>query len=430
MGRPRHQVGWITEQGPNWRGEFYTYPDGRRTHRSVVLGPRSKISKTEAKRLLAEIIARESPERPDGSVTLRWFIESRWLPMKKNRWKESTTGTNLNLIKNQIVIPLGNVPLEELDKFRLQSHLNTLADQGYSGSIVGHAKSFLGEILGEAHELDYIRKNWAARLSLPQIKRKGKKLGGGIGLATGKPFLSIGQLRTLLGVLEGRNRLLVSLCSVMAMRPGEALALSWSSYNSDGVDIVERIYRGKFDEPKTEASIAGLPVPGLIREMLDKLKTTARGEYVFQSGKRSRQHNRNKPIDKDNWLRRVLEPAGIIAVGTSFTVTFQELRRTFASLAWDYGADLKVVESVMRHAASKNFTVGAYQQVLRQKMLDCFEKFSEAALGGLPETAQLPVDDGQPSRYKLPSGKAHLLLAEGDFNHVLPPSSEHPYVNQ
>jgi integrase len=236
MGRPRFQTAYVKQVGNRkFRCEYNTYPNNKRRDRSKTY---SNVTETEARRRIAEVIAREAPSRPDGRVSLRWFVENRWLTMKESGWKASTDRNNRNQIENQILKPLGNIPLEELDKFTLQSHLNKLADEEYSKSIVGHTKSFLKAILDEAHEQDYIPKNPASRLDLPRIRRV-RSIGGGIGLATGKPFLSMPQLRVLLSVLEGRGRLLAALCSVMALRPGEALALTWEAYNGTTLDIVQ-----------------------------------------------------------------------------------------------------------------------------------------------------------------------------------------------
>lgn len=135
MGRPRLQRGWITEQGPNWRGEYYEtvfLPDGsqKRIHRSVVLGQRSQISKTEAKQKLDRILARYQGVLPDSSVTLAWFVENKFLPIKLGRWKASTKGTSEGILKKQVSEPLGDTPIREFDRPKLQAHLNRLAEQG------------------------------------------------------------------------------------------------------------------------------------------------------------------------------------------------------------------------------------------------------------------------------------------------------------
>ena len=50
------------------------------------------------------------------------------------------------------------------------------------------------------------------------------------------------------------------LASLMAMRPGEIFALTWDAYREDTLFIMQRVYRHKFDIPKTPASMAQLPV--------------------------------------------------------------------------------------------------------------------------------------------------------------------------
>ena len=87
-GRPRHQTGHVTPQGLNWRGEYYqslVQEDGRvkRVHRSIVLGQRSEIRETDARRKLAEVIAKETQVRPDNGAV--HFLLSSEYPTQKLR---------------------------------------------------------------------------------------------------------------------------------------------------------------------------------------------------------------------------------------------------------------------------------------------------------------------------------------------------------
>lgn len=385
MGRPRFQRGHVTDQGANWRGEFYIQEvsatgEKRRVHKSVVLGQRSKMTKTEAKKKLAEIILAQLPLTPDGSVTLRWFVEQKWLPIKQARWKASTHGTNVGIIENQVLGPLGSIPLSEFDKARLQLHLNNLA-KSYSYSVVQHTHSFIRGIFEEALEADLLVKNPARSLDIPRVDRE-RVLGiGEQFFLNGKLHLTLDQLRALLAVLRGRDRCIVMLAGLCAMRPGEIFGLDWSAYTGDNLVILHRVYRGKIDSPKTEASMAVLPVPNVVREALDAWKSTRSPKelqgYVFNS-------RNGTPVHKDNFLRRVLALAGSMA-GIPFIVTFQTLRRTWATHAPSFGAGLKEVETVLRHSASLNFTVGTYQQAIRGKVLEVMNGLADAVASDLPE---------------------------------------------
>jgi integrase len=394
-GRPRFQTGHVTPQGGNWRGEYYQtliQADGssKRVHRSVVLGLRSKMRETEAKKRLAEIIAKETSARPDGRISLEWFVNNRWLPAKKARWKPSTLGTNLGLITNQVLHSLGRLPLEEFDKFKLQSHLNTLADQGLSYSVIQHTLSFLKDIFAEAQDLDFIQKSPAIRLQIPRIVRT-RTLDPSGGIDTGKPFLSLEQLTKLLKCLPniGRpDRLIVMLAGLCALRPGEIFGLTWQCCTPDGLYIMQRVYRGLTDTPKSEASRATVPVPAIVQAELDTWKSVCPNDspngFVFST-------KHHTPMNVYNFLQRVLKP---FSPSTSLPITFQVLRRTWTTHAGTFGADLKIIEAVLRHSASLNFTVGTYQQAIREKVLEVMNKFADSVAGNLPDSEyfEIPVE--------------------------------------
>jgi len=387
-GRPRFQTGRITKQGENWRGDYFCHlaqPDGtvKRAHRSVVLGARSEVRETDARRNLAEIIAKETHTRPDGSISLEWFVTNRWLPMKKTRWKASTLGTNEGIIQHQIIQPLGLTPLEQIDKFKLQMHLASLAER-YSYSVVQHVHSFIRDIFAEAQEQDYIQKSPALRLQIPRVARPATQDPRSVD--TGKPFLSLEQLTTVLQSLPNvkrPDRVIVMLASLCALRPGEVFGLTWQCYTDDGLYIMQRVYRGVIDTPKSEASRATIPVPAIVRASLDKWKTecydSSDEAFVFAT-------KAGAPLNVYNFLQRVLGPAGKV-MAVDAPVNFQMLRRSWATHAGNFGADMKILEAVLRHSASLNFSVGTYQQAIREKVLEVMNKFAGAVAWSLTDVA-------------------------------------------
>lgn len=391
MPGPRYQTGHVTRQNRHWRGEYHTFriqPDGstKRIHKSANLGLRSETTKTQAKKKLADIISREVATRPDSSVRLRWFVENKWLPTKEALWKESTTQTNKGVIEKQILEPLGVRKLGELDRSQLQLHLNRLAEMDYSYSTLQHTASFLRAILDEAMELDYLLKNPARKLKIPRVQRD-KILGWGDQFfAQGRVWLTIEQLRTVLKRLEGRDRLIAMLASLMAMRAGEVFGLMWGDYDGDTIHIMRRVYRGKLDEPKTEASNALLPVPRIVKVALDMWKEKCGKpwdtSFIFES-------KNGTPLHKDNWVRRVLEPA--IAFDALYKVNFQVFRRTWTTHAPNYGAGMKEMQSVMRHARSKNITVEVYQQPILDRMRQVMDAFADDVTADLPEHAETGI---------------------------------------
>ena len=395
--RPRYQSGHLKLVGkrPSWVGFYYETIKGengetRRIHRSVRLGLKSEVSRTQAKLKLQEKLSRFQNILPDASVPLKFFIEQKWLPLRQAKWKKSTALTSMGMIKKQILEPLGAIPLRDFDRPMLQQHLNSLATAEYSQSICGHTLSFLKHIFDTALDLDFIVKDPARRLELPRTfpVRINEPENA---VYSGKPYLSIAQLRKLLAMMEGRNRLITQFASLMAMRPSEIFALQWKAYSDENLTIFSRIYRNKFDVPKTPASTAQLPVPKVIREGLERLRPVDCNPhgFIFQGHNPKYPHS---PMCQYHFSETVLKPTGILAVGTLFPVTFQVLRRTWSTHAVNYGATLKEIEVVLRHSASLNFTTGTYIQGMRERVLTALDGFANAVCEGLPEFAELPIE--------------------------------------
>jgi len=310
------------------------------------------------------------------------------------RQPENLTGKNHQNIGGKDPGAL-QLALNEIDKFVLQNHLNDLA-KSYSYSIVQHVHSFLQDIFAEACDLDFVLKNPTNRLQIPRVVRT-RILDPTNGLDTGKHFLSTEQLTKLLTYLPNihkPDRLVVMLASLCALRPGEIFGLTWQCYTDSGIYVMERVYRGVLDTPKSEASQTTLPVPTIVCAALDKWKgecyDSFPGAFVFATKNRT-------PLNVYNFSQRVLRPAGsVTSMGQS--VTFQMLRRTWATHARYYGADLKTIEVVLRHSACLNFTTETYIQGMQEKVLNVMNSFAEAVASNLPdyEWLTVPVESQAP----------------------------------
>src|SRR6266478_9167561 len=233
MKSKRGQRGSIRLEGDAYVGYWNTYqynPDtdtNVRRQKCKSLGPKS-IGKHAARQILAEHIAQsviEAP-RPDGSVTLEAFTRSRWVPLKEGGWRSFTNakGREVNAAKlnaertmGYIFEKFGSTPLEQLDKVVLQIWLNEFA-KTYSESVVKHCRIYLKSILDEAVEQDYIRKNPARSLSLPNTKE------------VDETTLTQDQINVVKLALNDRDALLIDVCTACGFRPSELLALRWRDF--------------------------------------------------------------------------------------------------------------------------------------------------------------------------------------------------------
>jgi integrase len=366
MPKQRQQHGWVEETGKKlkkWRGHYFVYVqsvDGQeiRKHRIVTLGLKSELRKWEAENKLKKIIERDTGAmfaKPDSEVTLRWFWENRFLPLQVH-WRDSTRVGVVFMMDRYVLPKFGDVPLANLRRFDLQTHLNSLANN-YSQSVVHKARTWIRATLEEAVEQDFLAKNPARKLTMPPTRD------------TCKRFLTKAEYRRLVDELSGRDRLIFRLFVLCAFRPGELFALRWRCFANGCLRVEEAVYQGKIGKPKTKGSAAEVVLPRSLAEELSQWYEESGcpqpDAFIFPSSK-------NKPIDGHNYLRRdILRPAAERA-GIS-GITFQCLRRTFATHFHRIGT-VKDQQAQMRHKTAQ-VTMNVYTQSIADSVRAAMEQF-------------------------------------------------------
>ena len=124
-------------------------------------------------------------------------------------------------IEQDILAAFGDLPLAQVDKVMLQTHLNDLARKLSSGR-VQHARFYMKAIFEQAIDQDFVQRNPARKLILP------KEL-----LPVDKTTLTWNQVRLVLASVTLRDRILVTLDMNETFRPSELFALRWSGFNMD-----------------------------------------------------------------------------------------------------------------------------------------------------------------------------------------------------
>ncbi len=380
MPRTRHQEGWVEEVGKKvrkWKGHYFVYvrqADGaeKRSHRAVVLGLKADLRKWEAEQKLRDVIAKETSgasAQPSPEFTLRWFWEQRFRPMKEPTWKESSRHRTLSFIEHYVMDPLGHTPLGSLNRFALQTHLNDLAGH-YSHSVVSKFRVYISAILDEALEQDFIVKNPARKLEMPQTRRPVKR------------YLSEQEIRAIMGQLSVRDRLIVRMFLVLGLRPGELFALRRDDKMDRQLRIDESVSPDRLIvTPKTDASASYVWLPESLEVELDfwmEGQPDKRPEaFLFPS-------RRGTPLNVSNYLNQVLHPAAErarvelsangaeVPPGFLIGITHQAFRRTCATEMQHFGT-VKDVQAHLRHATPA-MTVGTYMQSIPASVRAAVEK--------------------------------------------------------
>jgi integrase/recombinase XerD len=371
--RSRHQDGWVEERGARvkrWYGHYFVYTkdaEGKETRRhvGVQLGEKAKLRKWEAEGKLRGIIASTSKNQP-RDLTLDWFVREKFLPSRSPQWAPSTRETNVGNIEHHILPALGTNLLSGLDKFECQKFINSLAEKGFSFTVVDHCRTMVKSILEEALDAEMIGKNPARKLVNPETRESVKHV------------LAKTQARQLLDSLAFRDRLMAMIAAFCAMRPGEIFGLRWSSWREDHFQIEGTAWRGTLrpGKAKTKGSKAPVTIPDALQEGLQMWRsensTASAGELIFPSEK-------GTPMRPENWLRRRIKPVAI-ALGITTPVNFQVLRRTFATNAQGFGNNPKDVQAHLRHSDIST-TLNEYTQAIPESVRKLVNAVTNDVLG-------------------------------------------------
>ena len=325
----------------------------------------------------------------DGSVSLDWFCRNRYFPLKEGDWKEETAKTKKGLIQTNILDDLGNVPLNNFDRFTLQMHVNKLA-KTCSRDTVLQMRAYLRDMFAEVVDQDFLFKNPAARVKTPSQLRE-----------TDTTTLTWDQLRMALEILDEQDRILLELDMTDALRPGELFALRWKCFDPAASRLViqETAYKGKIRPwGKTRKSLAPVHLPPVLVADLQvwkaKCQDSSPNAFIFA--------NENGGfLDSGNFRKRVLKRLAEILDLPN--LTFQIIRRTIATLSQTKG-HVKATQGLLRHARTPT-TTDVYQQVIPEgveKMVDSIHDELRKPSAAVAQTAKIAA--------KLRAKKQHSSL--------------------
>jgi integrase len=372
-----HQKGWVLVRGKKWYGYFRRTvfdPAANQTQTvstPVVLGLRSEMTKFEAREKLEREIARltghttEEGVVRNGSVSLRWFVHNRYLPLKEADWKDDTAKVKKHLIEADLLAEFGEIRLERFDKLVLQSHLNKLAKTRSKDRVL-QLRAYIRSIFAEAVDQDFLPKDPARKLKTPANLRE-----------TDKTVLTWDQLRSALAALELRDRILLKLDMTNALRPGELFAFRWASLGGElnKLDIRETVYKGKIRPwAKTKGSLTAIPITedqaAELKEWRRTAKYGAANDFIFAG-------RSGNFMDPSNYRKRVLHKLAR-ELGLP-KLTFQVIRRTIATLAKDKG-HVKDIQGMLRHSRVAT-TTDVYMQTMEEGVRSTVNSIHDELMG-------------------------------------------------
>ena len=363
-----HQGGWVSLRGKQWFGYFRQRVLDPETGEErvkkicVKLALKSKMTKLEARDALRAEVSKRTGQNlggrvlKDSSVTFEWFVRNRYFPLRKGDWRPETAKEKMAQIEFDLIDKFGKQPLDSLDRFMLQTHVDYLA-QRYSQDRVKQARSYLKSIFDETIEQEFLVKDPTRKLKIPKNLRP-----------KDKQVLSWEQLWLVLANTERRDRLLLMLDLTEALRPSELFALRWRSFdNQNTLELSETVYRRQLRPfGKTPGSLTKVHLPDGLATELGTWKQeckkaspqkTSPDAFIFPNAD-------GGFMDTDNYRFRVLKPLAE-QLGIE-KLNFQILRRTMATHAQKMGS-VKDIQAHLRHSRPDT-TAHEYMQALPESV--------------------------------------------------------------
>jgi integrase len=201
-----------------------------------------------------------------------------------------------------------------------------------------------------------------------------------------KPFLRTEQFHALVEAISEPYATMIYVAVFTALRVSELAALRWRNIDAHSITIEERYSRGDFDQPKSEASRATIPVDEHVIERIEQLKSV---EVTVRAGRANRRYKAVKSDGPDdlvfqsvatgaamrdnNILCRHIKPAAR-KLNLDW-VNWQVLRRSCATWLQQAGVDVKDAQGIMRHSRAST-TQDVYQQMVPESQYSAVRKLT------------------------------------------------------
>ena len=331
-------------------------PDGRRIHRRIVLGTADELKSISSARkavvgLRREInvddirIRRESIKLADLSK----HFQQRELANHNPRISYSTKKAYAGYLEKWIEPRWGEYRLVEVRAVEVESWLRSLNRAPGTRSKIRNVMSLLFNH-GRRHDLcdrnpiEWVRQS-AKRRQAPDI-------------------LTSNEVRALLANLRFRERTLVLLAVTTGLRRSELFALKWKDvdFQAKQIHVTRSIVQNVIGVCKTESSQKPVPAHDDLMEALRQWHRQTPYQlpesWVFASP----QNQGRRPYLSQQIMQRHIVPVAR-KLGITKRIGWHTFRHTYSTLLRSTGAELKIMQELLRHSTIR-VTLDTYTQAV------------------------------------------------------------------
>ncbi len=340
-------------------------------------------------------------------LTLREYIEDRWLPHVNARKQQSTYDMYESICRVHIVPNLGHIPLQNLNAMMLDDFYNERLQapraDGQEGTLsentIKHIHDIIRIALNQAVKWGILVRNVAEAATPPEVPKQRP--------AAWTPE----QAAKFLESVKNDRYYAAYLLAIQAgLRRGEILGLRWQDINfvERYVTIKQTLVKTSkgnvLKDPKTKDSqnataLSEATVDALRARMFAQAREKQDWEEKCGPGTWKNPANLvftredGSPIKPDSFSRQFKKRLG---KGGIPRIRFHDQRHTAATIMIDAGTDIKVVSNQLRHAdigTTSDFYIGPIPEAQRRAAdaMDRILGLSNDSNRGLPKDCQNEV---------------------------------------
>ena len=330
--------------------------DGRRIHRRIVLGTAEELKNIASARkivtgLRSEININDIRIRRE-SITLADLsrrFQQRELADRNPRIAYSTKKAYAGCLEKWIEPRWGEYSLLEIRAVEVESWLKSLNRAPGTRCKIRNVMSLLFNH-GRRHDL-------CDRNPIEWVRQSAKR-------RTAPDILTTNEVQGLLANLRFRERTLVLLAVTTGLRRSELFALKWKDVDFQGkqICVTRSIVQNVIGVCKTESSQK--PVPA--HDDLMKALREWRGQTPYQSSESwvfaSPANQGRRPYLAQQIMQRHILPIAR-KLGIAKRIGWHTFRHTYSTLLRSTGAELKIMQELLRHSTIR-VTLDTYTQAV------------------------------------------------------------------
>src|SRR6266851_3673063 len=280
-----------------------------RLRRSEVIGTVAEYpTRRQAMQVLSQKLRalNRGDARPQSTRTFANFVKDDWMPVILPTLKYATQKHYRYMLDVHLIPAFGKSQLRNLTREDLQGFLSRKLNSGLSWETVHHFKCGLSKILGAAEEWGCVSENLAQKTKLPRRQYGPERV-----------VLTPVQVQKLTEALREPVRSFTLLLVLTGLRVGELLALRWENVdlNVRLLRVVETVYDGHFDKPKTKRGMRTIPIGAGTVEILTVLRPAAVDARTLVFAKSD-----GMPLDR--WNLRAVESVERLVFGPKLDPSF------------------------------------------------------------------------------------------------------------